>query len=846
MKRIIGMILVVVMLTLSLASCGAFNYAESNMTKYASFKGKTEFANALKEIVVEEGDFSADPETRAKKVLDAIYEVLANQGDGDKKKTDAPSDRDVVYYCYYVTADIDGDGNEETVVFTDKMKESSATKLQLGAEYGDDELSAKIAAAIQIKFDGKVYSTTTSSSTKASEGDIAYVTYTVKVGDKEVKETKYTNKKIVIGKPVANGEKATTLESYLAGQKLATNITSLTVGEGESKTVYSDIKINWIFARQTAGKVEEGNKVNVTLTYIEKDSAGKETTKTESKFVTVGDGSALSDYVLGKDIAKLYSSTTDNKIVVDSKEYKSVKIDWRVNETPEAFEIKDTTYDKKTENIKSVDGKEVDLNGVELTYHIYPVYYTDTPEFNATNLVTLILIDSDALLETDDDKKITDENLKEEIKLLRENIYAMLFGEEFSNLDEKNKDDKAKIEERAEKLKNYKFENLSVDDLAEKIIKAYIEMRDHDIAYDSVTEKLTKATEAHEKAEEDLKKAKKALEEAEKDASKTPAEIAEIAKTVKDAEDNEKDKKDALDKVTEEKEAVVKKQEDAKKTKDTYVSNLISIKNSAEGAPDMTLGDEIMKGYRVLVYDSLQESYNEEMKMKFAKEIYFLLTKNIEVTGYPKEAVDDVYEQLMNDYSWDFYNEAHETSTSKAPISNYKYYDGEFDLFLVDQAKKLDSTVKDGNVSEAKKAIRKEAERQVEPLVKLYLASKEYGQMLTDKEFESFKKDYLKNNSANDYINYYFSHNYVYPSSDEVLYGEDYCLLRHAAQLDKLFDWFLEYEEVDVDEKSDKANGYEYKKFDYKKGENDIFEGNYKDGEPASAEKAGEESSTNK
>ena len=67
MKRIICSILVAVMLVLSLASCG-YSFMKDDMTKYADFN-KTEFENFIKNILIENGEFEADPATREEKVL---------------------------------------------------------------------------------------------------------------------------------------------------------------------------------------------------------------------------------------------------------------------------------------------------------------------------------------------------------------------------------------------------------------------------------------------------------------------------------------------------------------------------------------------------------------------------------------------------------------------------------------------------------------------------------------------------------------------------------------------------------------------------------------------------------
>ena len=70
MKRIISSILVVIMLVLSLASCG-YSFRKDDMNNYASFTDQEGFAKALLSLVVENGEFlSGDATIRAEKVLE--------------------------------------------------------------------------------------------------------------------------------------------------------------------------------------------------------------------------------------------------------------------------------------------------------------------------------------------------------------------------------------------------------------------------------------------------------------------------------------------------------------------------------------------------------------------------------------------------------------------------------------------------------------------------------------------------------------------------------------------------------------------------------------------------------
>ena len=70
MKRIICSILVVVMLVLSLVSCG-YSFRKDNMENYATFD-KAAFEAAIKALLIEDGEFKLDSEIRSEKVLDNI------------------------------------------------------------------------------------------------------------------------------------------------------------------------------------------------------------------------------------------------------------------------------------------------------------------------------------------------------------------------------------------------------------------------------------------------------------------------------------------------------------------------------------------------------------------------------------------------------------------------------------------------------------------------------------------------------------------------------------------------------------------------------------------------------
>lgn len=677
-RRIIGLILVVAMLTLSLVSCG-YSFAKDDLTAYATFsaENKAAFEEALKKILIEDGDFTVDPTTRENKVLDNIYSDLANSADKtDKKTTGVPGARDLVYYCYYVTADFDG---TEAVLYASNMNQSNAANIQLGAFDLENVADAVAAAVKNLDFTDKVYSVDTTGS--AAEGNVVYVTYTYsyKVTGSDGVETEksgtMTNDRIVIAAAPAEGEKATSLASYLCGKEVSKSLDKTTITEeGKGEVSYSGIKINWV-------------------------SKGEELTS-----------------------------------------------------------FKDVTYADEDKNVTDTTGTSRNLKGKELTYHIYPTHFVSVSEFNATNLIDTIL----------------GEDITADI------IYELLFGEEYAGLDADNKDDEAKIAERNELVKPYITKDgekdVTLAALIENIAKLQKEVTEAEEALEDKEEDVTEATEARDKAKDAVDTAGDAATEAQKDSlTKAETNLTNATKARDDA-------KALLDgKIAD---------------KDGKIATLLGI--TVDG---VATSDKLVKGYKITTYNYLQDAYNNEIKMNLATEIYYFLTKNIAVTGTPEDAVKMTYDQMIENYEYEFYKEDYDSSKN---ISNYKQYNGSFKKFLIAAVTSDIKSVK--TYDEAVAAIKEKAAEYVKPIVQIYVASKAYDVVASDKEFKDYKKNPDNNYSYNEYS-----------------YGEKSVL--YAYQFDKLMNYFLEYEEKTAEAD---ANGYEVVTFEYKKI------GAYEFGEPAS------------
>ncbi len=339
-RRIISSILVIVMLVLCLASCG-YSYAnDDKLSEYAPFtQAEMDALNkAISEIVIKDGDFTNDPVKRATKVLESINSALASVADTTDKKTEGVADalRDIVYYCYYYTAEVNG----ETYYFaTSSMKNSDSTtsKLQLGMSDYDDEFLTALADAFKtFDFKDKVYNSIVASTETdeagnskditAKAGDLVFVTYsykyttTVDGASKEV-SGKHAVEPMII-EAVAEGETPKTLAQFLCGKK---NSVTLSGDDKEFK-------------------------------YLNEN--GEEVTCSAIKIDFIADGESM------------FEKGDDKGLPITLKEeMKAVQ----------------TTHTPKNENGK------IDLPiGTVLHYHVFPTHYVEVSEFTSKNVIDLI------------------------------------------------------------------------------------------------------------------------------------------------------------------------------------------------------------------------------------------------------------------------------------------------------------------------------------------------------------------------------------------------------------------------------------------------------------------------
>ena len=382
-RRIISSILVVVMLVLSLVSCG-YSYTKDDLSQYVVFD-KATFDKELEALDYEDGDFTTDPATRDKKVAKYIYDLLVKRIDSEEKLTEGKlSNLDKLYYRYYVTYK-NKDG-KDVVFYASKMQKSnSTTYIQLGdntltndkAEIRD-VINELVEAGKLDAMENFIYEPDNSSSkTTTTKGAKAYISYIktwtedVNGTNKDYKET-YTYEEVILG------------ETNFAAKKLVESTVGSTLKtkdkdgkdvdatfeheEGGVKYTYSALKVNWIVP---------------TL----KDKDGKDTGKVAEE-ITV-------DY------------QTTSKITLSDSDLVMVNTKWTESEKKAITEIPAKTT---------------------ITYHICPAYFQSVDALDADIVLKELL----AKL-----PKTTPEEGTDEVAEARELASLKDAGDELEDLDEK-------------------------------------------------------------------------------------------------------------------------------------------------------------------------------------------------------------------------------------------------------------------------------------------------------------------------------------------------------------------------------------------------------------------------
>ena len=357
-KRIISLILVVAMAILALASCG-YSYAKDDMSKYASFD-KTAFLAALKDgsIKIEDATFGIDEDKRQLQVLDTIFSTVAKEADTTVKVTEGVAGKyDLLYYCYYATATVDG---VEHIFYAAKMLQKSPTNFQLGLSTNEG-VNAEIVKLVEGKdLTEFIYNTITAddittedvAENKTKVGDVVYVSYT----------KEYTQKAF----------------------------------DSEGNPIMSD-----------GVQATETKKVTVTYEKLTLDGADG-TFKAALVDKTVGSTQSVDivDATLG------FATDAENTV-----KYTNVKVDWIVDNEKEIGSFTYTPYTAEADKDKTetdVYGEKVKVKDVEFTYHVFPVYTVAVADEVTAEIVLEYFYNSVIATEahSDDEEESEDEEHK--------------------------------------------------------------------------------------------------------------------------------------------------------------------------------------------------------------------------------------------------------------------------------------------------------------------------------------------------------------------------------------------------------------------------------------------------
>lgn len=745
-KRIISAILVVVMLVLSLASCGAYDFSEEDLSSYVTVD-YDKLIKALGEIEIEDGEFGATEGERQDYINDKIYDAFAKklfanaeELDSDKLKSGAIGAKDIVFFSYYAT---DADGNvfyfenmnAPSNIGTDLDKVKSTYFVNLASLDDGEELANAIAAALVGKnAEDHLYAANGEKGKKIELGDTIVVSY-----KREFK---------LLDKTDATKEIATINQT----------------ADYEVVKIASDS--DSALGRFLAGKIGEAKTVVKINSNIE-----------------VADGTSSTSKPVVEGLGETYdhkSGETTTTYDVDKATYSEIKVLWEVESKGAPIDVTFTPFEEEAEDgkelpkhevkVSTVKGNKVDLTNKELTYHVYPVFYLDMPEeLSALNILEYVT-GSDITLRVEDDKSTTNKNEAKEpsFDIFEDEAYA------------------EKVKTEIEKVKKLYAGTFDTDSVLETLSKAYtnaekaykvfddlyiaIPNKDAEVAtvVKEIAEAKTDAASAVTSIGNLLTAAEKAVTDYESKKDTNPEQYAakvavktllteaktdlEALKTLIDAaataataytnaegddaketakgelntahlaaydkaEELEEKWSDALDAAEQEK--VYAKRNAVR----AALEVLVAIKPEGQ---EKTLGEKLYKEYREDEYESAEHSYKEDIIKKVNEEIYKIVFESddiVKVNGYPEEVVDDYYKNLYESYEHDFYTgKALDSNGKETSQSNYsKYGNLHAYLYEITEAKK---TGKTDEKEAIEAAIIAEAKELVAPVLKLYAVAK--------------------------------------------------------------------------------------------------------------------------
>ena len=683
-KRIISLILVVAMAFLTLTGC-AYNYAKDDMSKYATLDPQ-KFYDALQALVITDGDFGTNEEDRAVKVQDAIAQAILKVTDTTEKVFAGNVEKyDALYFCYYAT---DAEGN---VFYASKMDETKPTNIQIGLTTLEG-LNKAISAAIPAE-DIANYIYSTSSANVVGKGDVISLSYTKtwKEGETDKTETK-SNTYFTVGE----NDK---LAEALIGKQVGVAYNGIEITEGEIACTYNDVKVESIVKDNSTIKVADGDVAYLTYTItfdakgwyneetkkyelpegydaanVDSDGNYKATVSYEKNTIKAdaADATAETKTLLGQLVDKSVGSTTSSITVKNVQigektievKYTNVKVNWIVNSTTEGFTVNYTPYDeelkednsnKKTET--NVDGEKITLNKVELTYHIFPIYYLNVEDVNA-ELIIREFYSTVASTQTKEHEHTDDDHEHE-----TEYVFDTLNDTEFKNGDK------------------------TLATLVGELVTLYSTL--------TTKEKtLTDALKALSTAQSNLAK----------DTGTSDSDTASLKTKLQNAETAYLTAKKEADEAQTKVDEMITKILACKKGETTINEGIVKDYtdyqyDTLETAYKSDIKNKLAT--QIIEYLNKNVTFKNELPKKAVKNAY--------------NAIMNTYKNDFYEGNYTSSSSSSSTSTSTSTETNYKHYNGDFNAYLIDKL------AKNGTMNDVKAKIQEQAEKTVKDIIIIYI-----------------------------------------------------------------------------------------------------------------------------
>ena len=892
-KRIIGLILVVAMAVLALSGC-AFNYARANLSRFATFDGG--FKDAIWNLSIKDGSFGRDPEKRWDKVEEAIIAELLSKASADNKHYEGkPGQYDYLAYCYYAVYEpVDEEGNKtgvKHILFTSKMDESAikpSSKIQV-IQLGNPSLDGfnKLVsdAILGLEGDTVPFYSTTVGTTILGKGDKVSVSYT----KTQTNALEGVAPKVEKYQQVVTVGDGSELGDHLLGQNVNKEIGDVHVTEVPDSTKpdvkiewdYSDIKVEKVLSSTpTVGeediiyitytkKVEykyEGEEEGVSVEIDGYKSAGNDMFTVSFTQGEVDLTSALAgkdgkffEQLLGKEVGKVLKSDNktyseikfDQEITATLKKdgevfntetktvavtYTDINIHWIVNSDAYGPAV-EVTHKPTDLTGTDINGEKIEkLNEKELTYYIFPVYYTkvddvvvsydkendkmtasgvNTETFLKDLLSIIVTTKTEAHEETEEEH-----NHDDYVKY----VFATIQNGEFRNDAEGVKKSITElVKELSEANTALATAQKSHQTALETLLKAAdglasalnaLENAEQDLA--EAEEKLTAANTTLTEKEAALTAAQEALDAlasdaseeavneatAARDAAKSAYETAKSevtsatgnrdkAKTARDTAKTKYDSaKDAYDTEAQKfygEKGVQVALDEAQTKVDTLVEQIAACTNG-----DKSLADALTTDYANYHYEKLETAYKNEINTNIATALVTLAQASITYDKLPKRAVRQAKKAILNTYKYAYYEGT--SGTGDNAVSNFSKYDS-FEAYL-QAAVETEKKATAGSMSEddVDAYIQEKAEKTVRELILIYTLADELDLELTRKEKKDYKKYYKDIESLiqqyGSGYGYIFSLIYGVDPSTQTL--QDYL---NAKQFDKVINYLLEVDE---------------------------------------------------